>query len=255
MSVATLPPRQAATAAAQPPPRLEEILLQLYRRQSAEQPANDYLRNHGSPRSIANHVRTFHWYRPYLPEAGNVLDWGCQHAPDSCLLRATGGTRFHLFSCDFPEATRHKVFHEFAQTRFTPIQGSERLPYEDQFFDAVIGSGVLEHAARDVDSLAELYRILKPGGILVITYLPNWLSINEWWRRVVRRGDFHRRLYGLGATKQLLKHHGFYPLAARHHTFLWDRFGTPLAGVLATVLPLQLFSSTLCFVVRKMRCM
>jgi len=81
------------------------------------------------------------------------------------------------------------------------------------------------------------------------------LSLNEWWRRVVRRRNFHRRLYGLAATKDMLKHHGFYPLAARHHTFLWDRLPAPLAGALACALPLQVFSSTLCFVCRRMRCM
>ena len=252
MTVAELPP---PTISAPSPVSLPSILENLYRQQAIHYPNNNYLREHGSRRSIANHVRTFQWYCRYLPATGNVLDWGCQHAPDSCLLRASFADRFRLYACDFAESTRHRVFHEFAATSFTPLTDPCRLPYENQFFDAVIGSGVLEHAARDGDSLAELYRVLKPGGVLIVTYLPNWLSINEWWRRVVRRRDFHRRLYGMGETTQLLKHEGFYPVAARYHTFLWERLGAPLAPFLGRLVPLQWFSSTLCFVARKVRCM
>ena len=227
------------------------MLTDLYRQQAVQEPNNRYLLTHGSPRSITNQVRTFHWYRPYLPPAGNVLDWGCQHAPDSCLLRAWYGDRLDLHSCDFPSAARHRVFHDFAAATFTSLTDDDRLPYENQHFDAVIGSGVLEHAARDGESLRELYRVLRPGGALVITYLPNRLSINEWLRRVVWRRDFHRRLYGLGETKRMLSHHGFVPLTARYHTFLWER----LCGPLGRMMPLQVFSSTLCLVARKVRCM
>jgi len=89
----------------------------------------------------------------------------------------------------------------------------DRLPCASQFFGAVIGSGILEHSARDGESLRELYRVLKPRGVLVITYLPNRLSIHEWLRRVVWRRDFHRRLYGLREIRRMLLHHGFYPPA------------------------------------------
>jgi SAM-dependent methyltransferase len=253
MDTAVLPPTRTASSSAIAP--LEQLLHDLYRQQAARHPDNHYLRNHAAPRSIANHVRTFQWYRQFLPATGNVLDWGCQHAPDSCLLRAGYHDQFDLYGCDFPGVARHEVFHDFAATKFTPISGNDRLPYDSQFFDAVIGSGVLEHTARDGDSLGELYRVLRPGGVLIITYLPNWLSVNEWWRRVMRRRDFHHRLYGLGETRQMLKHHGFVPLAIRYHTFFWQRWCAPLAGLMKRIDPFQVFSSTLCLVGRKVRCM
>ena len=257
MSLATLPAPAASTpsscCAGTAP--LWGVLEKLYREQLAQEPGSHYLRAHGRRHNIANRVRTFHWYRPFLPQAGQVLDWGCQHAPDSCLMRAWYGDRFELFSCDFPGGARHRVFHTFAATTFAPLSDNDRLPYANQFFDAVIGSGVLEHAARDGESLRELYRVLKPGGVLIVTYLPNRLSINEWLRRVVWRRDFHRRLYGLCATQEMLKRHGFYPLAARYHTFFWERVCPPLAGALARLLPMQIFGATLCLVARKMRSM
>jgi ubiquinone/menaquinone biosynthesis C-methylase UbiE len=94
-----------------------------------------------------------------------------------------------------------------------------RLPYEDDTFAAVIGSGVLEHTAMDGKSLEELYRVLRPGGILVISYLPYYRSATEWYLRTFRRRG-HRRLYGRRQITRLLRSHGFDPLAVRFQTFV-----------------------------------
>jgi SAM-dependent methyltransferase len=53
------------------------------------------------------------------------------------------------------------------------------LPYADNAFDAVILSEILEHIERDVDGLREVLRVLKPGGVVVIT-VPN-ANYPFWW--------------------------------------------------------------------------
>jgi SAM-dependent methyltransferase len=243
---------------------LQHLLDELYRKQLALDPDNSYLLEHGSRIAIANQVRTFHWYRPYLPDTGAVLDWGCNHAPDICLLRAWFGDRLSLYSCDFVEPGRYQVFHDFARADHKLLEDEVLLPFSSNFFDAVIGSGVLEHTAMDYESLKELHRVVKPEGVLVISYLPNWLSYREWVRRVVRKKDFHRRLYGVREAKQLLKRCGFYPIAAGYHTFFWERmlattglrrWERGLSKLLARLLPIHVFSSTLYFVARKMSVM
>ena len=243
---------------------LQELLERLYREQQALDPDDDYLAHHGSRTFIANQIRTFHWYRPYLPAAGAVLDWGCNHAPDSCLLRAWFGDQLDLCGCDFIDGARYPVFHDFARFSYARLADEVRLPYPSNFFDAALGSGVLEHAAMDYESLTELRRVIKPGGVLIISYLPNWLSVKEWALRAVRKCGFHRRLYGLGEAKQLLKRSGFYPVAARRHTFFWERLVTAaglgrwergLSRLLARLLPAQMFGSTLCLVGRKVTVM
>ena len=252
------------TIAAGTPEALQQLLERLYAEQQSLDPTDAYLRSHGSRHSIANHVRTFNWYRPHIPSAGAVLDWGCNHAPDCCLLRACFGEQLSLHSCDFPESSRYRVFHEFAHANYKQLVDEVQLPFPSNFFDAVIGSGVLEHAAMDYESLKELRRVLKPGGVLAITYLPNWLSVNEWVRRVVRKNEFHRRLYGMGETRQLLKRSGFYPIAADYQTFFrarlleaagLRRWEGGLSKLLAALFPIHLFASTLCLVARKMNAM
>lgn len=58
----------------------------------------------------------------------------------------------------------------------TPVSGNlhaaadlENLPFEDDCFDAVFCSQVLEHVRSPWQAAAEMARVLKPGGHLVIT--------------------------------------------------------------------------------------
>lgn len=45
----------------------------------------------------------------------------------------------------------------------------ENIPYEDNTWDAVICLEVLEHVANPFKAATELYRVLKPGGVLLLT--------------------------------------------------------------------------------------
>ena len=48
------------------------------------------------------------------------------------------------------------------------------MPYEDGTFDVVLISEVLEHVPEDTEAIAELVRILKPGGIAAVTVPREW---------------------------------------------------------------------------------
>src|SRR3990172_247858 len=67
------------------------------------------------------------------------------------------------------------------------------LPYRAELFDAVICVDVLEHLDDDGAALADIYRVLKPGGRLVAT-VPAFQSL--WSRRDVQL--HHKRRYRLG---------------------------------------------------------
>lgn len=54
------------------------------------------------------------------------------------------------------------------------------LPYADDTFDVVIASEILEHVPADEAAIAELVRVLKPGGALAIT-VPRWLPEKVCW--------------------------------------------------------------------------
>ncbi|MDQ3855401.1 MAG: class I SAM-dependent methyltransferase [Chloroflexota bacterium] len=52
---------------------------------------------------------------------------------------------------------------------------SEALPFQDGEFDGVLLNEVLEHVSDEIRTLQEAYRVLRPGGCLVI------MSPNRWF--------------------------------------------------------------------------
>jgi SAM-dependent methyltransferase len=237
---------------------LTAMLSSLYAMQKQLRPDDAYLADHAAERVIRTQVRVFRFYAPYLPATGDVLDWGCRHAPDSCLLHATFGDAHRLHGCDFVEPDDYGVFHQYARLNYRPLQGVIELPYDDESFDVVIGSGTLEHVAFDYESLKELYRVLRPDGKLIVSYLPNRWSVEEWNKRRLGVG-FHRRLYGKSEFVRLLKSNGFDPLTVGYQTRL-DLLGERglvhrLARGVRWLLPAHRFCSTLCAVAVKVRSM
>jgi SAM-dependent methyltransferase len=60
-------------------------------------------------------------------------------------------------------------------------QGDARsLPFPDGEFDRVVAAEVLEHIPDDTAAMAELARVLRPGGTLAVT-VPRWLPERICW--------------------------------------------------------------------------
>lgn len=50
------------------------------------------------------------------------------------------------------------------------VEGSiEEMPFDDASFDLALALDVIEHVPDDLQALSELYRILRPGGSLLVT--------------------------------------------------------------------------------------
>jgi SAM-dependent methyltransferase len=65
-------------------------------------------------------------------------------------------------------------------TAQTVVGDALALPYPDGIFDCVIASEILEHVPADDAAIAELVRVLKPGGVLAVT-VPRWLPECVCW--------------------------------------------------------------------------
>jgi SAM-dependent methyltransferase len=55
-----------------------------------------------------------------------------------------------------------------------------RLPFPDEAFDRVVAAEILEHVPDDTRMLAEIARVLRPGGIAAVT-VPSWLPERVCW--------------------------------------------------------------------------
>ncbi len=139
---------------------------------------------------------------------GSVLEWGCQHALDSCVFRSRFGDQLDLHGCDLYTPGAYHVFHEAAGFEYKQLTHPVFLPYPNQYFDVIVSNGVLEHVDDDKSSLYEIVRVLKPGGTLVITCLPNRWSYTEAIQRWLGH-NAHDRLYEIGKMISTLKARGF----------------------------------------------
>ena len=80
-----------------------------------------------------------------------------------------------------------------------------RLPYADNAFDKVIVSEILEHIEDDVAGLREIYRVLKPNGVVAIT-VPHanypfwWDPINKTLETLLSRHIQHGVFAGIWAN-------------------------------------------------------
>ncbi|MBI2708908.1 MAG: methyltransferase domain-containing protein [Actinobacteria bacterium] len=94
------------------------------------------------------------------------------------------------------------------------VQGDgTRLPFPSATFDRIICSEVLEHIPDDGAALRELYRVLRPGGVLAATvpaWLPEricWALSDEYHAPFVEAG--HVRIFTLAELRAKLRTAGF----------------------------------------------
>lgn len=170
---------------------------------------------------IKRHIDAFNLYKDYLKDKNRFLDWGCKHGLDAYLIRNYLGEQAEIHGCDIKTEEKCGLLYNYAKLQYSQLIDRYKLPYEDSYFDVVIGSGVIEHVPNDYESLKELHRILNKNGYLIITFLPNHLSYTEFFARTLRKGEgAHRRIYSLDEIKKSLLHTGFLPVDYGYHQVL-----------------------------------
>lgn len=92
---------------------------------------------------------------------GEILDVGCGEMPFRSLL----GSDVRYTGIDVPAAS------DFGMTQHADVLPFDGLtiPFPDARFDHVLCTEVLEHAEAPEALVAEMHRVLKPGGTLVMT--------------------------------------------------------------------------------------
>jgi len=116
---------------------------------------------------------------------------------------------------------------------------NEPLPYDDNTFDIVFSKSVLEHFYYPEKLVMEVYRIVKPTG-LVITMVPDWESVYKTFYE-----DYtHRTAFTINSLKDIFLINGFDNVKVekfRQLPFLWSLpWLRPFCSLVAFIAPRSL---------------
>lgn len=147
---------------------------------------------------LFNYSRRDDWVRKRAAEVATgsrVLDLGAGSAPyRSSFAHCDYRTQ------DFAQLTGDQLRHG-AYTRVDYVCDAAAVPVEDDSFDVVLNTEVLEHVPEPVAVIREISRMLKPGGLLLLT-APLGSGIHQepfhfyggytpyWYQRFLREAGF-----------------------------------------------------------------
>ncbi|BAJ28236.1 MULTISPECIES: class I SAM-dependent methyltransferase [Kitasatospora] len=206
-----------------------------------------------------------------LAPGDRVLDLGCgggRHAFE-CYRRGANVVALDRNAEEIAEVRRWFAAMEQAGeapagASATAMEGDAlNLPFDDDTFDKIIISEVMEHIPDDKGVLAEMVRVLKPGGLLAVTvprYLPEkicWALSDEYHEvegghiRIYKGDELVDKVREAGLTPYGSHHahalHSPYwwikcavgvnndkalPVRAYHQLLVWDIVGTPVISTL-----------------------
>lgn len=164
-------------------------------------------------------------------QQGRVLDAGCGSG-SLALELAKSGLRVDALehSKEFVCMVRHKIARYGNESRVSVHQGSvTNLPFDDAVFDGVVCGEVLEHVLTkdggDLQAVAEMARVLKPGALCVASVPLNqklWDASDEWAGHVKRytRQEFCELFRQAGFDVEATRVWGF-PLGRIYHRLLF----------------------------------
>jgi len=155
----------------------------------------------------------------WLPPTHHVLEIGCS---TGYLSRLFAGKAKSMFGLDMNQTALHQAGKRNPAMHLA-CGDAEHLPFADETFDAIVMLEVIEHTSSDSAAVSELRRVLKPGGVLILSTphagLFAWLDPYNVRKTIQQRLPFVARLserlvrFSSGQFTDNLEWHRHYRLA------------------------------------------
>lgn len=158
---------------------------------------------------------------PHVLRGQPLLDIGC--GSSATFLRAVSAYVSEAHGVDFKIKSR-KVGSNIYTKHLT---FSDKLPFDDSQFSTVTMLAVLEHISNEAGILDEVYRVLRPGGKLVLTVPSIWakpvLEFLSYKLGVVSKAEIrdHKRYYTRKKLESCLIYNGRFDNFVHRYFQLW----------------------------------
>ena len=107
-----------------------------------------------------------------IKEGEDVLDIGCGGGVDTMIAATMVGPAGRVVGTDMSSEMVERARQNLSLTHFNNVSyqesSAEDLPLPDQSFDVVISSGVFNLVPDKVKALKEVFRVMKPGGRIMM---------------------------------------------------------------------------------------
>lgn len=138
-----------------------------------------------------------YWYLAYpefwnifenMPRDTHILDVGCGSGIVADTLSGRGFN--HIVTSDIFD---YRTYERVKKMPFAAVNlNFDTLPFADATYDVVIAANLIEHLENPFFFLRECRRVLKPGGVLVLTMYVGWNWMSRFlFLRTARVEGFH----------------------------------------------------------------
>jgi arsenite methyltransferase len=156
-----------------------------------------------------------------IPPGGIVLDVGCGPASITASLARAAGPSGLVLGVDLSEAMLARAVRAESGPQIGFLHAdAQQLPLRDATVDAVVSMAVLQLIPDPAGALAEMARVLRPGGRLAVL-VPTAGRAAGLWRRMP---TFGANVFGEDEIGDILEEHGFVSVRTRNFgTIQWVR--------------------------------
>lgn len=143
---------------------------------------------------------------------GRVLDVGCGTGRLLQDIQQRNAST-ELFGIDISDAMLALAREKIGATATLITADLTQLPFADSYFDAIVSSSVLHYLENQQQGIAEMARVLRPGGSIVITdWCKDFLSMRVLDQWLVVTGKVSGNMLRDAELQSLLAQAGFQQL-------------------------------------------